>query len=109
MKRFRIIALFALALASIFGTQSAFAQQTGFGLPIYGFDAPTTQEAEQVQAQPTLDVQPQIVPIAPPQQEDYEKNAASNVFGAQLFTGAFALHRPDQIADAEGAKTQMWT
>lgn len=90
MIRFRIIALFALALAGILGPQNAIAQQTGFGLPIYGFERPSTAQDVQPVAESIPPADAPMVAVTPPQVEDYEKNAKSDVFGAQLFTGAFA-------------------
>lgn len=90
MTRFRIIALFALTLACILGPQGAFAQQSGFGLPIYGFENSTPAENVQPEVEAPQPTAPPMVSVASPQAEDYEKNAKSDVFGAQLFTGAFA-------------------
>lgn len=99
MKRFHIIAILALTLAGMFGANSASAQQSGFGLPIYGLETPAQPATDPDDVQPVLPSEPQMVAVAPPQQEDYQKNAASNVFGAQLFTGAFARQSASTFND----------
>lgn len=84
------IFLACLALLSALMPASAMAQLSG--LPIYGFESPA-QEQQAIPGDGT--VQPvadgaATTPVAAPQAEDYAKNEASRVFGAQLFTGAFA-------------------
>ena len=85
--------LFWLALLSAFWAPAAATAQD-FSLPIIGL--PQQQAAPQ-QAQPTPPVNvnpvnenPAIVAVEAPQAADYAANEASRVFGAQLFTGAFA-------------------
>ncbi|MBE5074527.1 polysaccharide export protein [Erythrobacteraceae bacterium E2-1 Yellow Sea] len=99
MTRFRIIALFALTLAGIFGPQGAAAQQTGFGLPIYGFENPAPAESVQPTAETAPPSTAPVVAVTQPQAEDYEKNTNSDVFGAQLFTGAFARQSASTFND----------
>jgi len=88
MIRYHFLALVALAFALISGSQEAAAQQ--LGSPIYGLEQPAQPQVDQLPATSLKTATPAVVPVASPQVEDYEKNEKSNVFGAQLFTGAFA-------------------
>lgn len=90
-----LLSLFGLAVIGLcqFTSIPLARAQDSFGLPLYGFNAP---QGEVAPTQP--DLQSAIVEqkaadihqITPPQRDDYQKNEASKVFGAQLFTGAFA-------------------
>lgn len=85
--RLRQLINFLIGLIAIVSSANAIAQTSPLGLPIGGL----AQPAPPVQpiVLPTQDT-PVVTPVEAPQQADYEKNEASNVFGADLFTGAFA-------------------
>lgn len=88
MIRYHFLAILALALVLVSGPREAAAQQ--LGLPIYGLEQPAPPETTQLPATTLNESAPATVPVTAPQIGDYEKNEKSNVFGAQLFTGAFA-------------------
>lgn len=74
-----------VAFAAALAPTHARAQETG--LPIFGLEQPVTAP---VAPPAVVNETPAVVPIDTPQTDDYRANEKSRVFGAQLFTGAFA-------------------
>lgn len=89
MSWLRVIFAAAFLLAYLAKPTGGFAQDAGLGLPIYGFEN-TQHDQEQAEEKSPRRDDAVVGPGASPQKSDYEKNSKSDVFGSQLFTGAFA-------------------
>ena len=89
---FMLLALVAASLAP------ATASAQDLSVPIFGFERQATQDAQAAATPPVNPAtqDPVVVPVELPQAEDYAANKESRMFGAQLFTGAFAR---DAVAD----------
>ncbi|GAB3537722.1 polysaccharide biosynthesis/export family protein [Noviherbaspirillum agri] len=115
----RRITSFAFILLA--GSTSAFAAEAALGLNFAPGSAvpamPATQaqtSRQPVQSTAAPSVKPAEVRPEAPQQFDYSNNAASDVFGAQLFTGSFARpgvtqFNPDyMLAIGDGVQIRLW-
>lgn len=90
MKTVSSLFMLLSGLAAFLAPSLATAQD--IALPIYGFQQPGAQESTVPPVQPAAPAQqePAVVQVEAPQAADYAANEKSRVFGAQLFTGAFA-------------------
>lgn len=118
----RLLSNLLIAFCALLCATGAMAQNGPAGLPIYGFERPDLAEIEAEQAAQGLQAPPSTptddtpaqVPVEAPQRADYRKNEQSRMFGAQLFTGAFAHPAPVNfnadyaIAVGDTVNIRMW-